>query len=84
MKLGAISLRRTTLLLSTAAMFGLTGLSTGASALTLQEAVGLVINTNPEVGVTVKDRRAIDYELRQARALYYPQIDVRLDAGINV
>ncbi|HWA46859.1 MAG TPA: TolC family outer membrane protein [Dongiaceae bacterium] len=83
MKFGAISLRRTTLLLSTAAVFGLTGLSTGASALTLQEAVGLVIATNPEVGVTVKDRRAIDFELRQARALYYPQIDVRLDAGIN-
>jgi outer membrane protein, adhesin transport system len=83
MKFGAISLRRASLLLSTAAIVGLTGLSTGASALTLQEAVGLVIQTNPEVGVTVKDRRAIDFELRQARALYYPQIDVRLDAGIN-
>jgi adhesin transport system outer membrane protein len=83
MKFGAISLRRATLLLSTATVVGLTGLSTGASALTLQEAVGLVISTNPEVGVTVKDRRAIDFELRQARALYYPQIDVRLDAGIN-
>jgi adhesin transport system outer membrane protein len=49
--------------------------------MSLKDAVGLVIATNPEVGVTVKDRRAIDYELRQARALYYPQIDVRLDAG---
>ena len=53
------------------------------AALSLKDAVGLVIATNPEVGVTVKDRRAIDYELRQARALYYPQIDVRLDAGID-
>jgi adhesin transport system outer membrane protein len=51
--------------------------------MSLQDAVGLVIATNPEVGVTVKDRRAIDYELRQARALFYPQIDVRLDAGIE-
>ena len=51
--------------------------------MSLKEAVGLVIATNPEVGVTVKDRRAIDYELRQARALYYPQIDVRLDAGFE-
>jgi adhesin transport system outer membrane protein len=49
--------------------------------MSLKDAVGLVIATNPEVGVTVKDRRAIDYELRQARALYYPQIDIRLDAG---
>src|SRR5262249_43482400 len=54
-----------------------------SSAMSLQEAVGLVTNSNPEIGVTAKDRRAIDYELRQARALYYPQIDVRLDAGFE-
>ena len=51
--------------------------------MSLQDAVNLVINTNPEVAVTIKDRRAIDYELRQARALYYPQIDVRLDGGVD-
>src|SRR5688572_15580815 len=81
MKLEALSLRRTSLLLGTALLTGIAGFAGAASAMTLQEAVGLVIATNPEVGVTVKDRRAIDYELRQARALYYPQIDVRLDAG---
>ncbi len=83
MKLRALSLRRTSLLLGTALLTGLAGFAGGASAMSLQDAVGLVIATNPEVGVTVKDRRAIDYELRQARALYYPQIDVRLDAGID-
>ena len=82
MKLEAQSLRRA-LLLGTAFMTGIAGFAGAASALTLQEAVGLIISTNPEVGVTIKDRRAIDYELRQARALYYPQIDVRLDAGID-
>ena len=82
MKLEALSLRRT-LLLGTAFLTGIAGFAGAASALTLQEAVGLIISTNPEVGVTVKDRRAIDYELRQARALYYPQIDIRLDAGID-
>ena len=83
MKFRANSLRRTGLLVGTALITGLTGLSGAASAMSLQDAVGLVITTNPEVGETVKDRRAIDFELRQARALYYPQIDVRLDAGID-
>ncbi|NJM92474.1 MAG: TolC family protein, partial [Rhodospirillaceae bacterium] len=82
MKLEAQSLRRA-LLLGTAFLTGIAGFAAAASAMTLQEAVGLIISTNPEVGVTVKDRRAIDYELRQARALYYPQIDIRLDAGID-
>ncbi|HEY1383878.1 MAG TPA: TolC family outer membrane protein [Dongiaceae bacterium] len=79
----AVSLRRTTLLLGTALLTGVAAFAGSASAMSLKDAVGLVISTNPEVGVTAKDRRAIDYELRQARALYYPQIDVRLDAGIN-
>ena len=74
MKLEAQSLRRA-LLLGTVFLTGIAGYAGAASALTLQEAVGLIISTNPEVGVTVKDRRAIDYELLQARALYYPQID---------
>lgn len=52
-----------------------------AEAMSLKDAISLVITTNPDVGVVVKDRRAIDYELRQAWGLYYPQIDVRLDAG---
>jgi adhesin transport system outer membrane protein len=78
-----MSLRRSTLLLGTALLTGVAGFAGSSSAMSLQEAVGLVIATNPEVGVTVKDRRAIDYELRQARALYYPQIDIRLDAGIE-
>src|SRR5690349_5620004 len=82
MKFGASSLRRTALL-GTALLTGVAGFAGSSSAMSLQDAVGLVINTNPEVGVTAKDRRAIDFELRQARALYYPQIDVRLDAGFN-
>lgn len=83
MQSGALSLSRTGLLLGTTLLTGLVGFAAPAAALSLKEAVGLVIATNPEVGVTVKDRRAIDYELRQARALYYPQIDIRLDAGIE-
>ncbi len=70
-------------LFGTAVAFSLAALSGTAQAMSLQDAINLVINTNPDVGVTVKDRRAIDYELRQARGLYYPQIDVRLDGGVD-
>jgi len=63
-----------------AGMLAITGAS-GAQAMSLEDAVNLVITTNPDVGVTVKDRRAIDQELRQARGLYFPQIDVQLNGG---
>ena len=52
-----------------------------ADAMSLKDAISLVITTNPDVGVVVKDRRAIDHELRQAWGLYYPQIDTRADWG---
>jgi adhesin transport system outer membrane protein len=49
--------------------------------MTLEEAASLAIRTNPEVGVVANDRSAVNEELRQARALYYPQIDLRADTG---
>ena len=67
MKLGALSLRRTSLLLGTALLTGIAGFAGAASAMTLQEAVGLVISTNPEVGVTVKDRRAIAFATNERK-----------------
>jgi len=54
-----------------------------ASALSLKEAVSLAISTNPDVGVVSNDRRAIDQELRQGRALYYPQVDARIASGVE-
>jgi adhesin transport system outer membrane protein len=57
------------------------GSSAPAEAMSLKDAINLVLTTNPEVGVVAKDRRAIDQELRQAWGLYFPQIDVKLDAG---
>ena len=65
------------------AVLAAVGLTTfGASsvyAMTLQEAVGLAISTNPEVGAVANDRLAVDEELRQGRALYYPQVDLRAE-----
>ena len=51
------------------------GAAAPASAMSLQEAVSMAISTNPSVGQVSNDRRAIDQELRQGRALYYPQVD---------
>jgi len=75
--------RRRSYLLGTAMALGVATMAGSAGAMSLQDAVDIVINTNPNVAVTIKDRRAIDYELRQARALYYPQIDARLDGGVD-
>ena len=52
-----------------------------AQSMTLKEAVEIAINTNPEVGSVSNNRRAIDEELRQGRALYLPQIDLRAATG---
>jgi adhesin transport system outer membrane protein len=75
--------RRPALLLSAAIGLGLSamGMSSAAQAMSLKDAIQLVLTTNPDVGVVAKDRRAIDQELRQAWGLYFPQIDVKLDAG---
>ena len=52
-----------------------------ASAMSLKEAVSLVIQTNPDINGAMRDRRATDYELRQGRGLYYPQIDFHAQGG---
>lgn len=57
------------------------GALTGSGiAASLEEAVraGLV---NPEVREAAASRRAIDYDLREARALYYPSLDLRGSVG---
>jgi outer membrane protein, adhesin transport system len=49
--------------------------------LTLQQAVGISVETYPEHGIAADNRRATDEELRQAEALYLPSVDVRVDSG---
>lgn len=50
--------------------------SPSAQALTLEEAVNYAVQTNPEIGEAIANRRAIDFELEQARALYLPQVNI--------
>ena len=52
-----------------------------AGAVTLEDSVRATLATNPDIGVVQADRKAIDQELRQARAEYLPSIDLRGAAG---
>jgi adhesin transport system outer membrane protein len=52
-----------------------------AWAVSLDDAVRTAVDTNPDIGVVAKDRRAIDHELRQAKALYLPSVDSRVAIG---
>ncbi len=47
-----------------------------ALAQTLADAIRLAIETNPEVAQVSASREVVDHELRQARGLYLPQVDV--------
>lgn len=51
------------------------------SAASLEDSILMALKTNPDVGVVQANRKAIDQELRQARALYLPSIDLRAAAG---
>ena len=53
----------------------------GTQGATLEDAIRLAVNTNPDVRSLAADRRAVEKELRQARAGYYPLIDLRAAAG---
>ena len=55
----------------------------GDTDLTLQEAVSKGVLTNPEYAVVANDRRAVDEELNQAKALFLPSIDLIADAGFE-
>lgn len=49
--------------------------------MTLQDAVNVGVNTNPEYGVVAANRRATAEELEQGRALFYPSVDLNADTG---
>ena len=47
-----------------------------ASAISLREAVKVALEANPEIGEAIANREATQFELRQARGLYLPQVDL--------
>ncbi|MFP3544108.1 TolC family outer membrane protein [Rhizobium sp. SIMBA_035] len=49
--------------------------------MTLQQAVEKTMKTNPQILQAAKDREAVEFELRQARGLYLPSVDLEAGAG---
>jgi adhesin transport system outer membrane protein len=52
-----------------------------ANALTLKEAIAVAVESNPEIGQAIENREAIEFELRQAKGLYLPSIDLEASTG---
>ena len=52
-----------------------------ANAVTLEEAVRAALKTNPDIGAVVENRRAVDYELSQARSGFLPTVDLNSSSG---
>jgi adhesin transport system outer membrane protein len=52
-----------------------------ASALTLEESIASALKTNPQIGQAIENRRATEWELRQARGLFLPRVDVEASTG---
>ncbi len=52
-----------------------------AQAASMIEAIELALSTNPNIGIVASNREAVDEELKQARGLWLPQIDLALGIG---
>ncbi|MDS1137536.1 TolC family outer membrane protein [Nitratireductor indicus] len=67
-----------------AALFGSVAFyADNASALSLKEAMAVALESNPEIGQAVENREAIEFELRQARGLYLPSVDLEASVGVR-
>ena len=55
--------------------------SSQAQSMTLVEAIKIALEANPEIGQAIANREAIEFELRQARGLYLPSLDLEARAG---
>ncbi len=62
------------LLITCAVFFGV-AFSHSAHALTLEQAISIALDSSPEIGQSIENREAIEFELRQARGLYLPRVD---------
>lgn len=65
-------------LLASAALLAIHGVAQAGS---IEDTIRAALDSNPEIGVVREDRRAVDQELRQARSLTLPQVDLRAAAG---
>lgn len=73
---------RKTALLGFVALLGAFSMG-GAAAMSLRDAIAVAITSNPEIGQAIENREAIEFELRQARGLFMPRIDMENSVGVR-
>lgn len=60
-----------------------TALAQSAPATSMQEAIAVAVNSNPEVAQAQYNKEAIQFERKQAQGLFLPRVDVETSAGIR-
>ncbi len=73
------------LLLTSAALVGITGVAGFASAetVTLRDAMAIAIDSHPEINQAIQNKEAIEFEREQAQGLFLPRISVEGSAGVR-
>jgi adhesin transport system outer membrane protein len=81
----AVKIRRKTSVAArlAAVLLGAAAFSGQAQALSLNEAVSVTLESNPQIGQAVQNREAIEFELRQARGLFLPSVDLETSVGVR-
>jgi outer membrane protein, adhesin transport system len=72
-------LRLTVLLLGA----GQTALAQSGAPISMQEAITVAVNSNPEIAQAQYNTEAIQFERRQAQGLFAPRVDVETSAGVR-
>ncbi|WP_241481174.1 TolC family protein [Ruegeria sp. ANG-S4] len=62
----------------------LTAQTSIADALSLEDAIIFVLETNPEITAAESNKQAIEFELQQARSFWSPQVEVDAFAGSSI
>lgn len=70
-------------LAGTIGMAGILSATVAAGAMTLREAVTEALGSNPEILQAAENREAVEFELRQARGLFLPTVDLDASAGVR-
>lgn len=52
-------------------------------AISMQEAIGVAVNSNPEIAQAQYNKEAIQFERKQAQGLFAPRVDIEASAGVR-
>ncbi len=54
-----------------------------AMAISLRDALAIAVESNPQIGKAIENRKAVAFELQQAQGLYFPRIDLEASSGLR-